>query len=317
MRRLLSILLFCSLLGCIPVFAQAIEPQDHQTARQALIEMFLGKGADDFAKHLPEDARPTLIRKGETPETSWVLRIAAAGRQISSQGERIETFDTGPNILVSELANGHEKLEVAVEHDSLLGEADEIELSIHFYRDGQPVSLPVVPRITFTLQQEKDIWRLTEVTAAAHVPLTDPDYLKSLRKQQDESNEGTVQTRLAMIGMAEKGYATAHADKGYTCSLSGLFTADPAVQQENSFYDPGQGNEEWNGYRFAITGCEGSPASKYRVTAIPMEPESEMKTFCADQSGTIKFVTEGKPSSCFRDGKPVNENSAPTGFVVD
>jgi hypothetical protein len=268
--------------------------------------MFFGKGADNFAKHLPEDARHTLIRKGEASETSWALRIADAGRQIAAQGEHVETFDTGPNILVVEQAKGTEKFEVTVEHDSLLGEADEIELSFHLYKDGQPVPLPVVPRFTFTLQKENGIWRLTEVTAAAHVPLTDADYLKSLRQQQDEANETAAQTRLTMISIAEKGYAANHADRGYTCSLSALFTPDPSTPRETSFYDPGQGNEEWNGYRFAIAGCEGSPASKYRLTAIPSDPDSEMKTFCVDESGAVKFVKRGKPSSCFTRGQAAN-----------
>src|ERR1039457_2715898 len=54
-----------------------------QTARQALIEMFMGKGPDAFAKHLPESARRALIRKGETPETSMVQRISMIGRQMT------------------------------------------------------------------------------------------------------------------------------------------------------------------------------------------------------------------------------------------
>lgn len=312
MRRILVVLLYSVSLGCLPVFTQTTEhlpltaePRPEQSARQALIEMFFGKGADDFTKHLPEDARHTLIRKGELPETSWVLRIADAGRQISAQGEHVETFDTGPNILVGQ-SNGTEKFEVTVEHDSLLGEADEIELSFHLYKNGQPQPLPVVPRLTFTMQKEKDIWRLTEVTAAAHVPLTDADYLKSLRQQQDETNEGAAQMRLTMMSIAEKGYATNHADRGYTCSLSALFTPDPSTPQGGNFYDPGQGNEEWNGYRFAISGCEGSPASKYRLIAVPSDPDSKMKTFCADESGTIRFVKSGKPSSCFTRGQAAN-----------
>src|SRR5258708_4322202 len=37
--------------------AQTPAPPPPQSARQALIEMFVGKGPDDFVKHLPEDAR--------------------------------------------------------------------------------------------------------------------------------------------------------------------------------------------------------------------------------------------------------------------
>ena len=47
-------------------------------------------------------------------------------------------------------------------------------------------------------------------------------------------------------------------------------------------------------YRFALTGCEGTPPSKYRITATPIDADAGMKTFCSDESGTIKFVTDGK-----------------------
>lgn len=245
-----------------------------------------------------------------------MLRIAEIVHRISSEGERSETFDAGPNILVVEDRNGHEKLEVAIEHDSLMGDFDEIEVSIHVYRDGQPVPMPVVPRLTFTLQQEKEIWRLAEITAAAHIPLTDPDYLKSLRAQENEANENTIRSRLAAIGFAENGYAAAHPDKGYTCSLSALFASNPSSPQ--GVYDPAQGNEEWNRYRFAISGCEGSPASAYHVIAVPIDTDPEVKTFCSDQAGIIKFVTDDRPTSCFSQGKQfVNTNSAASGFSVE
>jgi hypothetical protein len=282
-----------------------------QSARQALIEMFLGKGTDDFVKHLPEAARQALIRKGETPETSVALRISAIGRQMVAQGEHIETFDAGPNLLVSEQRDGHERIEVAVEHDSLTGEDDEIELSIRSYKDGQLESLPVVPRLIFTLQQEKDVWKLTEITVAAHVPLTDPDYLKSLRQLQNESNQSQAQTRVSIIAAAETGYATKHPDRGYTCGLATLFAQDSAATpgEGGGFFDPGQANEEWNGYRFALAGCTGTPASKYRVTAVPIDPESDMKAYCADESGTVKSVPAAKSSSCFSRGQAATKEA--------
>ncbi len=113
------------------------QPKPPQSARQALIEMFVGKGADDFSKHLPDEARRMLLRKGDSPENSTVLKIAMAGRDAVAQGGKIETFDAGPNILISEDPNGHEKFEVTVEHDSVLGEENEIELSVRLYKDGE------------------------------------------------------------------------------------------------------------------------------------------------------------------------------------
>jgi hypothetical protein len=145
-----------------------------------------------------------LIHKDESPESSIVLRIAAAGRSMAAQGRTVETFDTGPNILVTEQSD-NQRVEVAVEHDSLMGDQDEIELSIHGYKDGQEENLPVIPRLIFTLQQEKDVWRLTEITVAGHIPLTDPDYLKGLRKQQDEANEQMAQMRMNMIVNGQEG----------------------------------------------------------------------------------------------------------------
>jgi hypothetical protein len=278
-----------------------------QTARQALIEMFLGKGPDDFAKHLPETARQALIRKGDTPETSAVLKVSMIGRELVAQGGHVETFDVGPNLLITEKPQAHEKVEVTVEHDSLMGEDDEIELSFHWYKEGQPQTLPVLPRLIFTLKQEKEIWRLTEITAAAHVPLTDPDYLKMLRTKQDEENESQIQARMNMIVVAENNYTSKHPDRGYSCALATLFAPEPGAAPGEGFYDPGQGSEEYNGYRFKLYGCEGTPASKYRLTAAPIDPNSDMKAFCADESGTLKFVTAGKSGSCFSRGQKVGQ----------
>ena len=280
-------------------------PSGQQTARQALIEMFLSKNQEDFAKHLPDTARQALIHKGETPETSTVLRIAMLGRGIASQGEHIETFDIGPNILVSEQADHHERLEVAVERDSLMGEQDEIELSVHIYKDGQEQPIPVIPRLIFTFSQEKDIWQLTEMTVAAHVPLTDPDYLKGLRRQQNEANESAAQMRMNGIVAQQASRAASQPEVGYSCRLAGLMPqADQsAAVDARATTSPEEPAEESNGYRFALSGCGGSPATKYRLSAVPIDPDSESKTFCADESGKLRFVTGGTPASCFSSGQ--------------
>jgi hypothetical protein len=288
----------------VQTVSQTSTPPPPQSARQALIEMFLGKGDKDFEKHLPEAARQALIHKGETPDTSVVLRISTIGREMVAQGEHIETFDEGPTLLVNTQNEGHERIEVAVEHDSLLGEEDEIELSIHYYKDGQLQTLPVVPRLIFTFKQENEIWRLNEITAAAHVPLTDPDYLKELRKEQNEANETAARNRVSNIAGAETNYAAAHPDRGYACTLATLFPQTP-VEEGAPSYPAEAANAESDGYRFALTGCVGTPASKFRVSAVPTDPDASQKTFCADESGTLKFVTGGKSSSCFGQGEPV------------
>lgn len=301
----------CLLVLCAVVtVAQNSAPPPPQSARQALIEMFLGKGADDFVKHLPADVRKALIRKGEAPDTSLVLRISAIGRELQGVGKTIETFETGPDILTVEDSNTHEKVEIVVEHDSLLGEEDEIELSAHLYKDGEPQFLPVFPDLTFRLKQENEIWRLTDITVSAHIPLVDPDYLKGLRKEQDDTNQSGAKARMAMIAEAENRYAANHKDSGYSCSLGVLFAPPGNAGEPN--YGAGFTNEETSGYRFSLSGCDGAPASKYKLMAVPIDSDSEMKVFCADQSGIMKFIDVDKKSNCLSSGEPIT----PAAFTV-
>ncbi len=294
-------------------------PPPPQTARQALIEMFLSKSPDAFVKHLPRVTSQALIRKGENLQTSVVQKISMIGQQLTAQG-RTETFDVGPTLLVSEQDEGKEKVktEVIVEHDYLMGETDEIEVSIHVYRDGEPEFLPVVPRLIFSMTQEKEIWRLTEATLAAHVPLTDPDYLKGVRKKEDEADENMASARVSMIALAEAGYASQHPDRGFSCNLTELFgKGDPAGTADQPPEDntAGFAGSESNGYHFSLTGCDGSPASKFQITAVPVESDSGMKIFCADESGTVRFEVNGKGSACLSRGQALQGPSFPG--VVD
>ena len=287
-------------------------PQPPQTARQALIEMFMGKDPDAFAKHLPESARRALIRKGETPETSMVQRISMIGRQMTAQGEHLETFDVGPALLTSE-QDGREKVEVIVEHDNLMGENDEIELSIHVYRNGEPEFLPVIPHLIFSMIQEKEIWRLSEATLAVHVPLTDPDYLKGVRKKEDEENERMASMRVSMIASAELTYSSKHPDRGYTCALTDLFGKGdtPGIpDQPPEVYTPDSAADESSGYHFSISGCDGNPASRFQITAVPIESDSAMKAFCANESGTVRFDANGKGAACLSHGQVLNRSAS-------
>lgn len=281
-----------------------------QSARQALIEMFMSKSPDAFKKHLPESAKHALIRQGEG-DTSIALKFAGLSSELTRQGEHVETFDVGPNLLVSETRDGHERIEVAVEHDSFMGESDEIELSFHVYKDGQEKTLPVIPRLTFTMQKEQDVWRLAEATAAAHIPLTDPDYLAEIRREQDEANEAAAQNRVSIIAQTESSFAKDHPERGYTCALADLFP--PSTNQAgNTLNDFGFANEEFSGYRIQLSGCSGNPASRYRLTAVPIDPDSDMKTFCANESGTVKSLHTSKSAECFSRGEAVQTYTPPT-----
>ncbi len=267
----------------------------------------MGKSPEAFTKHLPEVASRALIRKGEGPGNSMLQKISMIGQQFTAQGH-VETFDVGPTLLVSEQDEGKEKVrtEVIVERDNLNGENEEIELSIHAYRDGQLEFLPVIPNVIFSMTQEKEVWRLAEATLALHVPLTDPAYLKGVRKKEDESNENMASVRISMIASAEVTYLSRHPDRGYSCSLTDLFKTDTAGTQQAQEYAPTFAGDESGGYHFSLSGCDGNPASKFQVTAEPIESDAGMKAFCADESGTVRFDPKGKGNTCLSRGQVLN-----------
>ncbi len=312
-----SILTFALLLSALPSLAQ-IQLQSPQTARQALIEMFTSNNEEAFAKHLPDAVRKLLPQNAGQAFGPIIYSIASFGNRRFLRSEGVETFDEGPTLLIIKQSQ-EDKTEVAIESDGLVGENDEIEITVHVYHGGQEQWLSVIPRLIFALREERHVWRLIEVTVSARVPLTDPEYLRGLRQQQEEANESAAQMRINSIVAAEDGYAERHPDRGFICSLPTLFTpetnenaVDDNLDPPQVYYDPGLANSESNGYRFELTGCEGMPGSRYQITAVPIDADDGAKTFCADESGTLKFLTGGKTSACVSRGEVVNATSDST-----
>jgi hypothetical protein len=304
LRAYLSVLLLA--VGTVLVAAQS--PPPPQTARQALIEMFTGKSPDAFEKHLPEAARHALIHKGDLGETSLVQQFAAASRELSSQGKLLQTFDTGPLLLSVEDRTGQDKFEVTVERDNLIGEEDEIEVSLQILEGGEVKPLPIVPRFIFTMKQEKDIWRVSEAELVVHAPLADPEYLKTLTTMQNERNGALAEGRIGDVGRLEKQYAASNPQRGYTCKLADLNGQDDqadAEQRSASPSGPALAGDDRFGFHFAIAGCNAAPATKFHVTAVPIDPDSGMKAFCADSSGKIRFANDGTAASCLSSGESV------------
>lgn len=297
-----------------PVAAQA----PPQSARQALIEMFLSKAAGAFEKHLPEVTHKTLIGRGEAQQFSVLGQIEKVGHQFSSSGH-VETFDEGSLLLVSEPEGSHEKIEILVEQDSLMGEEDVIEVSVHSYQNGEPEFIPVLPRVSFTMKQEHEIWKLSDVTISGRVPLEDPDYLKGIRKEQDDMNERMVSAQIGMMANMERDYASAHPEKGYTCKMTELFagrTAEPTEEPSGSA-EP-QIPEDTYGYHFAMQGCNSTPASKFQITAVPKDSESGQKAYCIDQSFNVRVSADGKGPACLSSGEPLSsEPEGKAGAIVD
>lgn len=299
----LTILL--AVVGSHATIAQAQVPP--QTARQAILEMLLDKAPGALEKHLPDAARKALFRGGESEQMPILRELTSFRSGIAASGAQLETFDSGPVLLAFEEKASQHRIEIIVERDDLEGDTDEIELSLHPYLQGQPEPLPVVPRLIVSMKQERDIWILSEMTVALHVPLSDPDYLKGLQKVQDSNFESAATAGLRTLNTAEVTYTSIFPQRGFTCTLStlgGSGQVDPSPGHA-MLIDDALASGRRNGYVFSITGCDVPPASRYRTTAVPADPDSEMRAFCSDESGVIRYSADGKASTCLSEGVPL------------
>lgn len=281
-----------------------------QTARQAILEMLLDKTPGALEKHLPNAARAILARGGDGPQMPVLRELTSARRGIFANGGQLETFDSGPVLLAVEEKESQHKVEIIVERDDLAGDAEELEFSVHPYSQRQPEYLPVVPRIILTMTQEKDVWKLCEITVAIHVPLADPDYLKGLQKIQNSSFESVAATSLRTINAAQVSYSAEFPKRGFTCrlsSLGGSETQGDRSPEHAMMIDDALASSRNSGYLFSITGCDAPPASKYRVTAVPADPNSGMRAFCSDESTVIRYSVDGQAATCLNEGVPLDQ----------
>jgi len=297
-----------SLVAASLALATAQVPPPPQTARQALLEMLLAKSPDALEKHLPEAARSALLRSADTFPTPILRELNSFRNGILGSDEQLETFDSGSVLLTVDDERTHRRIEILVESDNLMGDADEIELSFHPYVDGKPEPLPVRPRVVLSLQQEKEVWKLYEVTVAMHAPLADPDFLKDLQKSQNPASESSAVGSLRTLLTAEISYSATFPGGGFTCNLSELGSSGAQSepdQQHAMLIDDALASGKRGGYIFSISGCDGPSASRIQITAVPVEPDLELRAFCSDESATIRYSADGQAATCLSQGMPL------------
>jgi hypothetical protein len=295
-------------------------PPPPQSARDALLEMFLGQGPDHLKRHLPEITKKAFAKIESGANPSFLTEVEGIAMQARAGGRSLQTMETGPVLLVSEQPQTREKFEVTVERDDLSGDEDEIDLSFQMSRNGKPEGLTFLPRLTFMMKMESGVWRLNEASFLARMPLADPDFLKELAGQIEEKqqrmNEFTASFSIRAIVSAETAYHTKH--PGYTCSLSELAAPSPTESDERPKMpiDPDLAKGTKQGYVFALT---GSDVLHYEIAAEPATRSAGHRAFCADESGVLKFSKNGKASTCLSSGQNLGEESddVSAGFSVD
>jgi len=306
---------------CAAPFAAGQAAAMPQTARQALLEMFFSKTPGTLVKHLPA---ATLAALGESGAMANLNQYALLGGQLEHQQKNLRTFETGSVLLSAENTTTASKMEVVVENDNLRGEQDDIELSFQAYKNGALEHTPYMPQMTFSMKQELGIWKLNEISVTVHLPLADPDLLKTLvaaaklRTAQGGATAGmeatsqtaggtAVLSAMRTIVNAEKTYAATYRDVGFTCTLSELdgFGGGERNQHQAMLINAGLAGGKRFGYLFALSQCAGSPASSFTLTASPNASSFGQRAYCTDQSGMIRYSADGSAASCLKSGTPV------------
>jgi len=303
-----------------------------QTARQALIEMFFSKTPGTLIKHLPVVTRAALEKSGALASLQQYSTMAA---QLQTQGQNVQTFETGSVLLSGENPKTGDKVEVTVENDALRGDQDDIAVSFQTYKNGAAQKTPFMPEITFSMKQEAEIWKLNEISVTIHLPLADPDFLKAItEKVTPRAGAGTTATTdatgtfvprsevsvqagggdamviaaMRTILTAEVKYASSYPAVGYSCTLSDLdgFGGGTPNEHQAMLINSGLASGKKYGFMFTLSGCGASPATSFHLTAAPNGNSYGRKAFCADQSGVIRSSSDGNPATCVASGTPVH-----------
>ncbi|MGA8150955.1 MAG: hypothetical protein WB952_08405 [Terriglobales bacterium] len=315
------------LIAAMPLSAAAGDSAP-QTARQALLEMFFSPTPGTLEKHLPEVTRAAFRNAQAGSGAAMVNAFSTLTSTMQARGQQMQTFESGSTLVSFEDPRQHSKMEIMVERDDLQGDEDQIELSLHAFKDGEAQTAGIKPRLTFTMKQEARVWRLHDITVAVNLSLTDPELLKAMSTSMRptisnvdqtsaqpasnwsairSSNEASAINALRTLMTAQVSYAALYPARGYTCSLPDLGGMGGTDRNEHQamLIDPRLASGRKNGYRFNFSGCGGSPAARFNATAVPVEGNSGMRTFCSDQSGVVRSSSDPNPDSCLAAGKPL------------
>jgi hypothetical protein len=292
-----------------------------QTARQALMEMFFGKEPGMFAKHLPTATQAALEKAGALATLQQYSQLM---NQLQTQGQHLQTFETGSVLLTAEDPKTGQKIEITVEEDTLHGEFDDIGLTFHAHKNGIEQPSPFKSLITFTMKQEEQVWRLNEISVTIHVPLADPALLKLITEKmtpqtgvtaitprndsgQTSGSDAMVVAAMRTIVTAEVTYAATYPTVGFTCSLSSLdgFGGGERNEHQAMLIKSGLAGGKRYGYVFTLSGCGGTPAARFQLAAAPNGSSFGRKAFCADESGVIRSSADRNPATCPASGAPV------------
>jgi hypothetical protein len=290
-----------------------------QTPRQALIEMLSGN-PEKLNRHLTlpvQEQFKALLRNAPAGTPNPIQAVAIA---VVSNGKPSDAFDIGPILFSINNPETNQRVELHVDSDEFRGEEDEMEISVHSFRAGVEERMPVRMRFLLSMKLQQEIWRLDAITVSAKLPIGDPHMFdKSVWMPQllagSPSDLGTVLAgdpakpkitplrAVRRMALAENIYAQKHPDMGFTCAISNLVNIGHGLDEGEpfKFVDPEFTGGVYNGYRFAIRGCDGKPSKSFQVLAEPISGKG--KAYCSDDRLNLRAADDGHGSTCLASGR--------------
>ena len=119
--------------------------------------------------------------------------------------------------------------------------------------------------------------------------------------------DAQVIAAMRTILTAETTYVTTYPRVGYTCTLSDLdgFGGGEPNEHQAMLIHSGLASGKRYGFVFSLSGCAGSPAAGFHLSAAPNASTFGRKVFCSDQSRVIRSSADGNAETCFASGTAV------------
>jgi hypothetical protein len=343
--RQLVVVVVSVILCSAALWAQGGSPAAPPTARQALLEMFFSKQPGTFLKHLPAVTRATLEQSaalaGVQQYSSFAGQLQAQGKsfQTFESGPLLlsaEDAKTGQKfeVMVDNDSVHGDKDDIELSFHSYKDAQAQrtpfmprivfsmkMEAGLWTLHDiAITINLPLAdPDL---LQRISDGMKAraaasTSISPQIRVQGTSQEIGQAMGQRQPQmqgqpqaSNFGGDAGTLAAVRKilaAETTYAASYPAVGYTCKLSDLdgFGASEANEHQAMLISSSLASGKHLGYSFVLSGCSGSPAASFRLTAAPIGESYGRHAFCSDPSGAIRSSGDGSAATCQNSGTPV------------
>ena len=292
-----------------------------QMPRQAVIELLTGE--ETAAKrHLTVEVQKQIAASGNsTASLGGMSLLGMMNMAKAAGGPEFQVFETGPILFSIDNPKDRQKIELRVESNVARGETADMDLSLHAFKDGIEESLPIGFHILLGLKQQQDIWRLNAITFSAKLPVGDPKLFdpatwnrtlmagRAIGVGNGDFGAANVPEKIPvaravkMVGMAENVYSKKHPGEGFTCNLADLVNVGKGFDngEAYTYLDPEFASGIYNGYRFTLSGCAGSPAPVFQVVAEPVKGSG--KAYCSDATNTLRAADDGHGATCLASGR--------------